>query len=207
MVPCGKRVLAVTETLQVGIYHFSGLFVLLCLGLGSALLSCLGEHVFYHLVLPRIRRGKKLQYWLHTSQRIHRALNTEPPGAEEPGPRALEDQQQDAPAASAGAASWTRVRRAVARERRVRFLLEPAEAAAAPDSEEAGRPEGPVWLCSNGRLPAVLPSGPPGPGELQELEQRIESARERLRQALARRGELLAQLGDGDRPLRLLRST
>ncbi|VCW83835.1 unnamed protein product, partial [Gulo gulo] len=68
MVPCGKRVLAVTETLQVGIYHFSGLFVLLCLGLGSALLSCLGEHVFYHLVLPRIRRGKKLQYWLHTSQ-------------------------------------------------------------------------------------------------------------------------------------------
>lgn len=56
------------QTLQVGIYHFSGLFVLLCLGLGSALLSCLGEHVFYHLVLPRIRRGKKLQYWLHTSQ-------------------------------------------------------------------------------------------------------------------------------------------
>lgn len=109
---------------------------------------------------------------------------------------------------SAGAASWTRVRRAVARERRVRFLLEPAEAAAAPDSKEAGRPGGPVWLCSNGRLPAVLPSGhPPGPGELEELEQRIESARERLRQALARRGELLAQLGDGDRPLRLLRST
>ncbi|XP_047563411.1 glutamate receptor ionotropic, NMDA 3B isoform X2 [Lutra lutra] len=207
MVPCGKRVLAVTETLQVGIYHFSGLFVLLCLGLGSALLSCLGEHVFYHLVLPRIRRGKKLQYWLHTSQRIHRALNTEPPGVEEPGPRALEDQQQDAPAASAGAASWTRVRRAMARERRVRFLLEPAEAAAAPDSEEAGRPEGPVWLCSNGRLPAVLPSGPPGPGELRELEQRIESARERLRQALARRGALLAQLGHGDRPLRLLQST
>ncbi|XP_045847333.1 glutamate receptor ionotropic, NMDA 3B [Meles meles] len=207
MVPCGKRVLAVTETLQVGIYHFSGLFVLLCLGLGSALLSCLGEHVFYHLVLPRIRRGKKLQYWLHTSQRIHRALNTEPPGAEEPGPRALEDQQQDAPAASAGAPSWTRVRQAVARERRVRFLLEPAEAAAAPDSEGAGRPEGPVWLCSNGRLPAVLPSGPPGPRELEELEQRIESARERLRQALVRRGELLAQLGDGDRPLRLLRST
>nr|XP_025875049.1 glutamate receptor ionotropic, NMDA 3B [Vulpes vulpes] len=88
MVPCGKRVLAVTETLQVGIYHFSGLFVLLCLGLGSAVLSSLGEHVFYRLVLPRIRRGNKLQYWLHTSQRIHRALNTEPPeGQEEPEPR------------------------------------------------------------------------------------------------------------------------
>lgn len=56
------------QTLQMGIYHFSGLFVLLCLGLGSALLSSLGEHVFYHLALPRIRRGNKLQYWLHTSQ-------------------------------------------------------------------------------------------------------------------------------------------
>ncbi|XP_026336648.1 glutamate receptor ionotropic, NMDA 3B [Ursus arctos] len=219
MVPCGKRVLAVTETLQVGIFHFSGLFVLLCLGLGSALLSSLGEHVFYHLVLPRIRRGNKLQYWLHTSQRIHRALNTEPPeGQEEPEtltgphpphvPRALEQQQRDTPAASPGAASWTRVRRAIARERRVRFLLEPTEAAAAPASEAEGPPEGPVWLCSNGRLPAVLPSGPPAPGELQQLERRIQSARERLRQALVRRGELLAQLGDGpcDRPLRLLQA-
>ncbi|XP_064136122.1 glutamate receptor ionotropic, NMDA 3B [Loxodonta africana] len=79
MVPCGKRVFAVTETLQMSIYHFSGLFVLLCLGLGSALLSSLGEHIFYRLALPRIRRGNKLQYWLHTSQKIHRALNTEPP--------------------------------------------------------------------------------------------------------------------------------
>lgn len=56
------------QTLQMGIYHFSGLFVLLCLGLGSALLSSLCEHVFFRLVLPRIRRGSKLQYWLHTSQ-------------------------------------------------------------------------------------------------------------------------------------------
>ena len=56
------------QTLQMGVYHFSGLFVLLCLGLGSALLSSLGEHVFYRLALPRIRRGNKLQYWLHTSQ-------------------------------------------------------------------------------------------------------------------------------------------
>ena len=56
------------QTLQMGIYHFSGLFVLLCLGLGSALLSSLGEHVFYRLALPRIRRGNKMQYWLHTSQ-------------------------------------------------------------------------------------------------------------------------------------------
>lgn len=106
MVPCGKRVFAVTEvgqpdlgggkggsagvpppstqtlltpsipqTLQMGIYHFSGLFVLLCIGLGGALLTSLGEHAFYRLILPRIRRQKRFSYWLHTSQvRKRRAL-------------------------------------------------------------------------------------------------------------------------------------
>ncbi|KFW84586.1 Glutamate receptor ionotropic, NMDA 3B, partial [Manacus vitellinus] len=63
------------QTLQMGIYHFSGLFVLLCIGLSGSLLTSLGEHVFYRLVLPRIRRKKKFNYWLHTSQKIHRALN------------------------------------------------------------------------------------------------------------------------------------
>ncbi|XP_067099492.1 LOW QUALITY PROTEIN: glutamate receptor ionotropic, NMDA 3B [Osmerus mordax] len=76
VVPCGKRVFAVTETLQMGIQHFSGLFVLLCVGVGGALLTLAGEHTFYHLVLPRLRRTHTLQYWLHTSQKIHRALNT-----------------------------------------------------------------------------------------------------------------------------------
>ncbi|XP_072221088.1 glutamate receptor ionotropic, NMDA 3B-like [Leuresthes tenuis] len=76
VVPCGKRVFAVTETLQMGIQHFSGLFVLLCMGVGGALLTLAGEHTFYHLVIPRLRRSNTLQYWLHTSQKIHRALNT-----------------------------------------------------------------------------------------------------------------------------------
>lgn len=52
----------------MGIYHFSGLFVLLCIGLSGSLLTSLGEHIFYRLVLPRIRRKKKFNYWLHTSQ-------------------------------------------------------------------------------------------------------------------------------------------
>lgn len=52
----------------MGIYHFSGLFVLLCIGLSGSLLTSLGEHVFYRLVLPRIKRKKKFNYWLHTSQ-------------------------------------------------------------------------------------------------------------------------------------------
>ncbi|GAB1295318.1 Glutamate receptor ionotropic, NMDA 3B [Apodemus speciosus] len=188
MVPCGKRVFAVTETLQMGVYHFSGLFVLLCLGLGSALLTSLGEHVFYRLVLPRIRRGNKLQYWLHTSQRIHRALNTgAPEGQQERAEQERSGPKDELPAAD-GAGRWRRVRRAVERERerRVRFLLEPGEAG-------GDRP----WLCSNGpRLQA----------ELRELELRIEAARERLRSALLRRGELRALLGEGTRlrPLRLL---
>ncbi|XP_004632971.1 glutamate receptor ionotropic, NMDA 3B [Octodon degus] len=199
MVPCGKRVFAVTETLQMGIYHFSGLFLLLCLGLGSALLSSLGEHVFYRLVLPRIRRGNRLQYWLHTSQKIHRALNTEQPGAqklevESSGPK---EQQQATLADPESPRRWKRVRRAVSTERRrVRFLLDPAVA----QDREQGPPEGPLWLCSNGRSPV--------PGELEELERHIEAVRERLRQALLRRGELRAQLGDGTRhrPLRLLQA-
>ncbi|XP_019309857.2 glutamate receptor ionotropic, NMDA 3A [Panthera pardus] len=76
VVPCGKRSFAVTETLQMGIKHFSGLFVLLCVGFGLSILTTIGEHIVYRLLLPRIKNKSRLQYWLHTSQRLHRALNT-----------------------------------------------------------------------------------------------------------------------------------
>ena len=56
------------QTLQMGISHFSGLFLLLCIGVGGALLTLAGEHGFYQLVLPHIRRRQNLKYWLHTSQ-------------------------------------------------------------------------------------------------------------------------------------------
>nr|XP_027808187.1 glutamate receptor ionotropic, NMDA 3B [Marmota flaviventris] len=214
MVPCGKRVFAVTETLQMGIYHFSGLFVLLCLGLGSALLSSLCEHVFFRLVLPRIRRGSRLQYWLHTSQKIHRALNTERREGQrqrlEPEPSGSEQQQeqQDTSAYPEGPGRWKRVRRAVGKERRVRFLLEPGMAAAQGGAEaEPGTPESPVWSCSNGPPPTAMPATSPS-GELEELQRHIEAVRERLRRALMRRGELLVRLGDSarQRPLRLLQA-
>uniref|UniRef100_A0A673J4A8 Glutamate receptor n=1 Tax=Sinocyclocheilus rhinocerous TaxID=307959 RepID=A0A673J4A8_9TELE len=74
VVPCGKRVFAVTETLQMGIRHFSGLFLLLCVGVTGALLTLAGEHAFYRLVLPHIRRRQKFKYWLHTSQVSHALL-------------------------------------------------------------------------------------------------------------------------------------
>lgn len=59
------------QTLQMGIQHFSGLFVLLCVGVTGALLTLAGEHAFYRLVLPHIRRRQKFKYWLHTSQVRH----------------------------------------------------------------------------------------------------------------------------------------
>uniref|UniRef100_A0A3Q3KJX1 Glutamate receptor n=1 Tax=Mastacembelus armatus TaxID=205130 RepID=A0A3Q3KJX1_9TELE len=85
VVPCGKRVFAVTETLQMGIQHFSGLFVLLCMGVGGALLTLAGEHTFYHLVIPRLRRTHTLQYWLHTSQVSKRCRE----GADRPRPKVM----------------------------------------------------------------------------------------------------------------------
>uniref|UniRef100_H2M848 Glutamate receptor n=1 Tax=Oryzias latipes TaxID=8090 RepID=H2M848_ORYLA len=67
VVPCGKRSFAVTETLQMGIKHFSGLFVMLCVGVALSLLTTLAEHIVYKLVIPRVKEPRS-KYWLHTSQ-------------------------------------------------------------------------------------------------------------------------------------------
>ncbi|XP_038024947.2 glutamate receptor ionotropic, NMDA 3B isoform X1 [Anas platyrhynchos] len=172
MVPCGKRVFAVTETLQMGIYHFSGLFVLLCIGLSGSLLTSLGEHVFYRLVLPRIKRKKKFNYWLHTSQKIHRALNT---GVEEQKGQKLSLAERCAPEQSPGVQPWPRLRQ---EGRRVRFQLD----AVPPEGEGTPGPRG------NGPLQ--------GAGdELRELEEKIEAMREQLRAALVRKSELVAAMG------------
>ncbi|XP_076874423.1 glutamate receptor ionotropic, NMDA 3A [Brachyhypopomus gauderio] len=75
VVPCGKRSFAVTETLQMGIKHFSGLFVMLCVGVALSLLTTVAEHIVHRWVIPRMQRQSRYKYWLHTSQRLHRALN------------------------------------------------------------------------------------------------------------------------------------
>ncbi|XP_068430972.1 glutamate receptor ionotropic, NMDA 3A [Clinocottus analis] len=75
VVPCGKRSFAVTETLQMGIKHFSGLFVMLCVGVALSLLTTVAEHIVFKLVIPRVKEPR-FRYWLHTSQRLHRALNS-----------------------------------------------------------------------------------------------------------------------------------
>ncbi|KAJ8007501.1 hypothetical protein DPEC_G00118150 [Dallia pectoralis] len=75
VVPCGKRSFAVTETLQMGIKHFSGLFLMLCVGLVLSLFTTLAEHIIYRLIIPKVK-DPKFKYWLHTSQRLHRAMNS-----------------------------------------------------------------------------------------------------------------------------------
>ncbi|KAK7895185.1 hypothetical protein WMY93_020510 [Mugilogobius chulae] len=62
-------------TLQMGIKHFSGLFVMLCVGVALSLLTTIAEHIVFKLVIPRVKEPR-LKYWLHTSQRLHRALNS-----------------------------------------------------------------------------------------------------------------------------------
>ncbi|KAJ8374768.1 hypothetical protein SKAU_G00053480 [Synaphobranchus kaupii] len=171
VVPCGKRVFAVTETLQMGIRHFSGLFVLLCVGVAGALLTLIGEHAFYRLVLPHIRRRQKFKYWLHTSQKIHRALNM-----------TYEDvkKQRASSEKSCNIQKWNNESSGASQDakdnKRVHFNLETLNsrrllARAAPEGER-------------GRARLSLD------GELQELQGRIEVIREQLKAALARRAEL-----------------
>uniref|UniRef100_A0A4W4HN91 Glutamate receptor n=1 Tax=Electrophorus electricus TaxID=8005 RepID=A0A4W4HN91_ELEEL len=202
VVPCGKRVFAVTETLQMGIRHFSGLFVLLCLGVAGALLTLAGEHAFYRLVLPHIRRRQKFKYWLHTSQV---RLSTPPP--------------------TRSFAKWNNESKQTAKEpkdnKRVHFNLETlntrrllarvvAEGGQGGSSSSSGSgsaPDGNQLLrsCENGGPAPLQPTKPlplslpglatlPKNGELEELQEKIEEIRGQLKEALARRAQLQTAL-------------
>uniref|UniRef100_A0ACB8F183 Glutamate receptor ionotropic, NMDA 3B n=1 Tax=Sphaerodactylus townsendi TaxID=933632 RepID=A0ACB8F183_9SAUR len=204
MVPCGKRVFAVTETLQMGIYHFSGLFVLLCIGLCGSLLTSLGEHIFFRLILPRIRRKKKFNYWLHTSQKIHRALNM---SLEEQRNKRLnlekkcniEKSQEGQEQPPAHQPSWNNLRRATVRkeDKRVHFNIENP-----PDETSEDEREAPVWHCMNGQDPQQA-SKEAQEKELELLESRIADMREQLRAALVRKSELMVALGPPPKAPRL----
>ncbi|KAM9331385.1 glutamate receptor ionotropic, NMDA 3B [Gastrophryne carolinensis] len=175
MVPCGKRVFAVTETLQMGIYHFSGLFVLLCIGFCGSLLTSLGERVVYHLILPRIRRRHRFKYWLHTSQKIHWALNQtlEDQDAKPQKPDKHCNLQKDATKKSRPA--WNNLGLTqVRQEKRVHFNLETVDANTRP--------------CENGELCC------PKKEELKELEEKIEGMKDQLRAALVRKSQLMVIL-------------
>ncbi|KAM4710218.1 glutamate receptor ionotropic, NMDA 3B [Discoglossus pictus] len=176
MVPCGKRVFAVTETLQMGIYHFSGLFVLLCIGFGGSLLTSLGERIVYHLVLPRMRRKHRFKYWLHTSQKIHRVLNMTVDDQPVPPPKPDKRCNLQKDGVGEPPSVWNNLRRTpVRQERRVHFNLEIPKAKESP--------------CENGR-----PTGPREEEELRELEVKIEGMKEQLRTALVRKSQLMVIL-------------
>ncbi|XP_040276345.1 glutamate receptor ionotropic, NMDA 3B [Bufo bufo] len=177
MVPCGKRVFAVTETLQMGIYHFSGLFVLLCIGVCGSLLTSLGERIVYYLILPRIRRRHRFKYWLHTSQKIHWALNMasedEDVKLPKPDKRCNLQKESDAEPQSV----WNNLRRAPIRlEKRVHFNLETVNI---KDKD---------CSCVNGQICN------PKEQELKELELKIEGMKDQLRAALVRKSELMVIL-------------
>uniref|UniRef100_A0A8C5R0E5 Glutamate receptor n=1 Tax=Leptobrachium leishanense TaxID=445787 RepID=A0A8C5R0E5_9ANUR len=175
MVPCGKRVFAVTETLQMGIYHFSGLFVLLCIGFGGSLLTSLGERVVFHLIVPRIRRRRRFKYWLHTSQKMHRALNmaNEDDNVKPPKPEKRCNLQKDAPGEPQSI--WNNLRRTdVRQEKRVHFNLENTNIKESP--------------YENGRTREHKEK------ELKELEVKIEGMKDQLRAALVRKSQLMVIL-------------
>uniref|UniRef100_A0A671Q4U5 Glutamate receptor n=1 Tax=Sinocyclocheilus anshuiensis TaxID=1608454 RepID=A0A671Q4U5_9TELE len=194
VVPCGKRVFAVTETLQMGIQHFSGLFVLLCVGMAGALLTLLGEHTFFRFILPHLRHQQRFKYWLHTSQKIHRALNM---GCNDERKSEVESSDR---CTKAG-------REAKEQNKRVHFNLETLNSyqlQAPPTGPERGQRglvgSPPTQLFSNGgpnpslslvlSPPACSGLSTPWEEELQELQGRIEEFRGQLRAALARRAEL-----------------
>ncbi|KAM8960986.1 glutamate receptor ionotropic, NMDA 3B [Pelodytes ibericus] len=175
MVPCGKRVFAVTETLQMGIYHFSGLFVLLCIGFCGSLLTSLGERVVFYLIIPRIRRKRRFKYWLHTSQKIHRALNMtcEEDNLQPPKPEKRCNLQKDNTVEHQSV--WNNLRRTpVRQEKRVHFNLENANIKDSP--------------CKNGRTRGQKER------ELKELELKIEDMKDQLRTALVRKSQLMVIL-------------
>ncbi|XP_032070196.1 glutamate receptor ionotropic, NMDA 3B [Thamnophis elegans] len=204
MVPCGKRVFAVTETLQMGIYHFSGLFVLLCIGLCGSLLTSLGEHIFYRLIVPRIRRKKKFNYWLHTSQKIHRALNM---GLEEQRLKKLNLEKrcnlqlpaEEEPQPPPNQEGLNNLRCTIIKkeDKRVHFNIDNA-----PEETSEDERAGPVWHCMNGQDPQQ-DNKEANQQELEELESKIEDMREQLRAALVRKSELMVALGPPPKAPRL----
>uniref|UniRef100_A0AAX7V8M6 Glutamate receptor n=1 Tax=Astatotilapia calliptera TaxID=8154 RepID=A0AAX7V8M6_ASTCA len=208
VVPCGNRVFAVTETLQMGISHFSGLFVLLCVGVSGALLTLAGEHGFYRLVLPHIRRRQNLKYWLHTSQKIHRALNMTYEDVKRQ--RAEKEKRSVSPSElrpKAGPNSRLCENGGPAASFTNRLLTLPSSSSSARHNASAPAPTAaalsppatstpaPVTIAPPASdAPPRVAVAPPRPGELEELEEEIEQMREKLRTALARRAEIQTTL-------------
>uniref|UniRef100_A0A4W4HSK9 Glutamate receptor n=1 Tax=Electrophorus electricus TaxID=8005 RepID=A0A4W4HSK9_ELEEL len=199
VVPCGKRVFAVTETLQMGIRHFSGLFVLLCLGVAGALLTLAGEHAFYRLVLPHIRRRQKFKYWLHTSQVRLSSISS--------GMVMLYLSKQTAKEPKDNKRVHFNLETLNTRRLLARVVAEGGQGGSSSSSGSGSAPDGNQLLrsCENGGPAPLQPTKPlplslpglatlPKNGELEELQEKIEEIRGQLKEALARRAQLQTAL-------------
>ncbi|XP_015415941.1 PREDICTED: glutamate receptor ionotropic, NMDA 3A [Myotis davidii] len=194
VVPCGKRSFAVTETLQMGIKHFSGLFVLLCAGLGLSILTAIGEHIVYRLLLPRIKNKSRLQYWLHTSQRLHRALNTS--FVEEKQPRfktkRLDKRSNEGPRQLS---VWNTPHQSHDIPRKYIFSeeggrIQPGLGAPQDIPLPPRRRELPASLTTNGKADSLQGARTSVMQELVELEKQIQVIRQELQLAVSRKAEL-----------------
>uniref|UniRef100_A0A3B3XA73 Glutamate receptor n=1 Tax=Poecilia mexicana TaxID=48701 RepID=A0A3B3XA73_9TELE len=199
VVPCGNRVFAVTETLQMGISHFSGLFVLLCVGVGGALLTLAGEHGFYRLVLPHIRRRQNLKYWLHTSQVSHDVTSEKnfiSRLCENGGPGAsLASLVLSLPSSSSARTNAPPLPGVTPP---ISVKTQPLPEIPLPDATPPVPGTAPPLPVVAPPLPDATPpnpgTAPPLPAELAALQQQIDQMREKLRTALARRAEIQTSL-------------
>ncbi|XP_032903088.1 glutamate receptor ionotropic, NMDA 3A-like [Amblyraja radiata] len=193
VVPCGKRTFEVTETLQMGIKHFSGLFVLLCLGFAGSLLAIVGEHIVYRLVLPRMRKRKRFKYWLHTSQKIHRVLNMtfEEQKVKTDKRCNLQKVQKVLPTTTRVTAEtrWNNQRRIIVKDNTKSQTELGSHYALQSEKDSSG------VICENGGTDYCQQRGKNAhDNEIKELEQRIQAIKEQLRIALKKRDELASSV-------------
>ncbi|XP_073408534.1 glutamate receptor ionotropic, NMDA 3A [Dendrobates tinctorius] len=191
VVPCGKRSFAVTETLQMGIKHFSGLFVMLCIGIGVSILTTIGEHIVFRLVLPRIKKKSKLKYWLHTSQRLHRALNTS--FNEEKFQQKLKRLEKRCNAGNSQPRVWNTASQSSCNRRKY-ILKEAHNELSFRHQQDLPLPqlrrETPKLLTTNGKAESLNVSRNSVVQELTELEKQIQVIKQELQIAMNRKQEL-----------------
>uniref|UniRef100_A0A4W3KED2 Glutamate receptor n=1 Tax=Callorhinchus milii TaxID=7868 RepID=A0A4W3KED2_CALMI len=192
VVPCGKRSFAVTETLQMGIMHFSGLFVMLCVGIIGSLLATVGEHIIYRLVLPRIKRKPKLTYWLHTSQRFHRALNASI--ADEKFQQKVNRLEKRCNVGNNQQVVWNTASQVNWSKRKCIFQEEQQSEIDFKHCKDEHLPqmakELPVAINSNGKSEPLTKARNSVIHELSELEKQIQFIKQELQKAMSRKNEL-----------------
>ncbi|XP_037758101.1 glutamate receptor ionotropic, NMDA 3A [Chelonia mydas] len=192
VVPCGKRSFAVTETLQMGIKHFSGLFVMLCIGFVLSILTTFGEHVVHRLVLPRIKKKSKLKYWLHTSQRLHRALNSSfTEDKHQPKTKRVEKRSN---AGNSQHTVWNAANPGNCHRRKYICSEEGQNEVALRQHQDIPLPqlrgEAPAPLTTNGKADPLNIARTSVIRELTELEEQIQAIKQELQLAMKRKSEL-----------------